>query len=494
MRVRQVKTGSGKYALQVVSKRLGKLTVHKHIGSYQTEQEKEILREKAHEYIQRSTGQLNLLEQINAVSLSDIVITRSRPVFAYWLLSSVYDRLGFSRYPDLLIKDLIIARLYQPASKARLQEAIYESLDRYYGQRTIYRHLKEMLNKGVKEQFQQALIGFAKLKFKDPLRLVFYDVTTLYFESQVKTDLKDFGFSKDHRATETQVVIGLVVNKDGFPLYFDIFAGSTFEGHTLIPVVQGIKKLLKARKLIVIADAAMISKDNIEKLADAKIFFIVGARLANIPEKLIDSIAITLNKTDGKIITQNYREQRLVCQYSQKRANKDKSDREKQLKKAREAISAPSKITQRFKFVKTEGRKPVLNTKLVTKAKKLEGIKGYLTNTDLSEQTIIDRYHDLWHVEKSFRITKSDLEARPIFHRLSETIKAHLIIVFAGLAISKYLEIKTGMSIERILRIANKVLTHTIINSKTGESAEKETTIEDPMLKQLVESLRAVGN
>ena len=494
MRIRQVKTASGKYALQVVSKHLGNLTVHKHIGSYATGLEKKYLYEKAQDYIQKSTGQLNLIDQISKTNFADIAITSSRPLFAYSLLSAVYDKLGFGNYPDLVIKDLIIARLYQPASKLRLQGAMYESFGRFYGQRTIYRHLRQVLNKGVKEQFQKSLIDFAKLKLSDPLRLVFYDVTTLYFESQIKTTLKDFGFSKDHRPSDTQVVIGLVVNKSGFPLYFDIFKGNTFEGHTIIPVVKEIKKLLKARKLIVIADAAMISKDNIKKLEEAKINFIVGARLANLREGLIDSISQKLNAADGKIITEEYCDQRLICEYSSKRAAKDKSDRLKQLERAKTAILTPSKITQRFRFIKTEGRKPFLNTELLAKAEKLEGIKGYLTNTDLSETVIIDRYHDLWRIEHSFRITKSDLEARPIFHRLEETIKAHLIIVFAGLAIAKYLEINMEMSIEKILHISSKVLTHTIVNTKTGESAEKETTIEDPSLKQVIERLRTMGN
>jgi len=253
----------------------------------------------------------------------------------------------------------------------------------------------------------------------------------------------------------------------------------SFEGHTFIPVIKNIKSLLHSEKLVVIADAVMISKDNIEKLNADGIGFVVGARLANLPPNLIDSLSSALSATDGNITTETYQGQRLICKYSSKRAAKDNSDRLKQLEKAQLAISTPSKITSRFRFVKTFGRKPSLNTKLLTKAEKLEGIKGYLTNTDLPETVIINRYHDLWRIEYSFRITKSDLEARPIFHRLDETIKAHLIIVFADFAISKYLEIKTGMSIKRILKIAGKVLTHKVTNTKTGEVAYVETTIED---------------
>lgn len=494
MRVRKVKTASGKYALQVVSKHSGKLTVHKHIGSYANDAEKGNLLRKARDYIQQTTGQLNLLDQLDKVNLSDIAITRSRPLFVFELLSRIYNKLGLSNYPDLLTKDLIIARLYQPASKLKLQGALYESFDRFYGKRTIYRHLKEALNKGVKEKFQQALINFAKNGLGDSLRLVFYDVTTLYFESNLKTKLKDFGFSKDHRPMDTQIIIGLVVNKDGFPLYFDIFQGNTFEGHTFVPVIKNIQQLLGNTDLVVIADAAMLSQDNIDKLNQEKIGFVVGARVANLPTHLIDSISSKLSGVDGNITTLTYRKERLVCQYSTKRAVKDRSDRLKQITKAEAVISNPSRMTSRFRFLKTERQKTSLNQDLISKAEKLEGIKGYLTNTKLPEQTIIDRYHDLWRIENSFRITKSDLEARPIFHRLDETIKAHLVIVFAGLAIAKYLEINMGMSIERILHATSKVLTHTIINTKTGETAEIETTIENPNLKQIIEALRALGH
>jgi len=131
---------------------------------------------------------------------------------------------------------------------------------------------------------------------------------------------------------------------------------------------------------------------------------------------------------------------------------------------------------------------------LITKAELLEGIKGYITNTQLKNQTIIDRYHDLWQIEKSFRITKSDLAARPIFHRLEDTIKAHMIIVFASLAIAKYIELQTKMSIHRVLKLCSKVLTHKITHTTTGETVYMETTIEDPILKQKIEMLKVLGH
>lgn len=494
MRTRIVPTASGKKAIQVVSKRYGRLTVHKHIGTFSNPEEKLQLLRKAQDFIAETTGQTSLLDVLSTFRPSEIKITENRPLFLYLLLSSVYDKLGFGKCSDALIKDLVIARIWAPASKRETREILSESFGRNWSLITIYRHLKASLKAGLKDSFQKALIAFAGDDLGDNLRLVFYDVTTLYFESAVKVGLKDFGFSKDHRPMDTQIVVGLVVNRDGFPLYFDVFQGNSFEGHIFVPVIKNIRALLGNTNLVVIADAAMISQDNIDKLISENIGFVVGARVSNLPSNLIDSIFSELKAQDGKITVATYRNQRLICEYSAKRAAKDKSDRLKQIAKAEVAISNPSRITNRFRFVKAQGTNISLNQNLVTKAQKLEGIKGYLTNTELLEQIVIDRYHDLWRIENSFRLTKSDLEARPIFHRLDETIKAHLVIVFAGLAVAKYIEIKSGMSIAKTLKLAGKVLTQKVTNITTGESAYVETTIEDPTLKEKIDLLKSLGH
>ena len=492
--MRIVSTASGNHALQVVSKRAGKLTVHKHIGTFRTDEEKAQLIQKAEVFIRERTGQMSLLEQTASFRPADIAVSENRPLFVYHLLAAIYDKLGFNSFPDALIKDLVIARIYAPSSKRETQDILADLFNRHYALITIYRHLKKGLEKNLKETFQNALIQFAKDGLHDTLKLVFYDVTTLYFESIKKDTLRNFGFSKEHRAQEVQIVVGLVVNSQGFPLYYDIFSGKTFEGHTFLPVIETMQKLLGTKEVIVIADSAMISQDNIDKLIAKNIGFIVGARVANLPTNLIDTISTQLNGHDKKTLSLTYRDQRLVCQYSEKRAAKDRSDRTKQVEKVKKALANPATVASRYRFMKTDGKAYTLNTALITKAEKLEGIKGYVTNTTLSEQTIIDRYHDLWRIENAFRFTKTDLEARPVFHRLEETIKAHMVIVFAGLAMSRYIEIQTGMSMQKVLKIAGKVLTHKVTNTKTGESAYVETTIEDQQVNEKIALLRALGH
>ena len=494
MRIRTVSTFPGKHTVQIVSKYYGKLIIHKHIGTYATEEEKQNLLKEAHLYIKEKTGQENLFDPPQSLRLENVIITQSRPMFLYRLLCRIYEKLGFNQYPDTLVRDLIVARIYKPSSKRETREILLDLFGINYSLLTVYRHLKTAIDNGLKDQFQTALINFAQNGLNDSLRLVFYDVTTLAFDSQTKAGLKDFGFSKDHRFQDVQVVVGLVVNRDGFPLYFDVFNGKTFEGKTFISVIQNIKSLLKNPNLVVIADAAMISRINIEELDKRNIGFIVGARLANLSVTLQDKISGEVSGQDQKITTANYLNHRLICQYLTKRAAKDRSDREKQTVKASSVVSSPSKISYRFRFVKTINGRYEVNNALIEKTKKLEGIKGYLTNTDLDENSIIERYHDLWRIEKSFRITKSDLEARPVFLRLDKTITCHLIIVFAGLAICRYLELKIHLSIQKILKVAEKVLTHKATNVQTGEIKFIETTILDKKLKEKIELLNSLGH
>ena len=228
MRIRIVPLKSGKHTAQVVSKRLGKLTVHKHLGTFATKEEKQNLLEKAKEYIKSQTGQEELFAPPEYLQLKNVIITQSQPLFLYHLLCRIYKHLGFDRCGDSLIRDLIVARIYQPSSKRETREVLSDLFGINYSLITIYRHLKKAVDKKLKDQFQTALIDFAKTGLNDSLRLVFYDVTTLAFDSQIKAGLKDFGFSKDHRFTDVQIIVGLVVNRDGFPLYFDVFNGKTF--------------------------------------------------------------------------------------------------------------------------------------------------------------------------------------------------------------------------------------------------------------------------
>jgi hypothetical protein len=356
MRIRIVKTASGNHAIQVVSKVNGRVTVHKHIGTYVTDLEKERLLAGAKEFIlaefdKANAKQTTLFSDVPATwPLGEVEIINSQPLYLYNLLIQAYDKLGFGGDP--LIRDLVISRLYKPSSKRETNEILNDIFDRPYSLRTIYRHLKVAIGKGLKDQYQQALINYARVGLGDSLHLVFYDVTTLAFASQTKTTLKDFGYSKDHRSQDTQVVVGLVVNNEGFPLYFDVFSGNTFEGGTFTLVAKGIQQLLNCPELVVVADAGMLSQKNMDELDQEAIKFVVGARISSLSQKMMTQLSGSLGKTDKASTEVEYKSYRLLADYSDKRAKKDICDITKQWERAQKAIGKPDAITRRFRFLK----------------------------------------------------------------------------------------------------------------------------------------------
>jgi transposase len=245
--------------------------------------------------------------------------------------------------------------------------------------------------------------------------LIFYDVTTLYFETHKEDEFRLYGFSKDNKINQPQVLIGLVVNEVGFPIYYDIFKGNTFEGKTLLPVILDIKKKYHIEKLTVVADAGMLSSNNLEGLEKEGLNYIVGARVKNLALEEVRSIVTELGKTDKKII----RKEDVIYEYLVNRARKDKVENDKQIEKSKYFLKNPSKAIRKTKFLSNDGKRNFkLNEVIIEKHRLLEGIKGYKTNMpDINNELLIKRYKDLWRIEHAFRIAKSDLETRPIYHR-----------------------------------------------------------------------------
>lgn len=294
----------------------------------------------------------------------------------------------------------------------------------------------------IKEPIAQKILSIAKKEFNFNFSLIFYDVTTLYFESDRGDDFRKPGFSKDNKFHQPQIVLGLIVTKKGFPLWYQIFEGNKFEGHTLIPIINDFKKKHKIDTITVVADAAMISSENIRLLSSASLNYIVGARLANLRLSLIKTVSIKLNRSDGMTIRVKTELGDLICEYSEKRYRKDKREMDNYIKKAESLIKEPGKI-KRAKYVKVQNQSYQLNKPLIEKNELLLGIKGYYTNLEQSEvedKTIIEHYHNLWQIEHAFRITKSDLQIRPIYHRKKEIIEVHVLICFMALAVCKYIK------------------------------------------------------
>lgn len=473
--IRKTTTASGATAVQVVRYRHRKVVVLKHIGSARTEKEIAALVQSADAWISQNIGQSSLFSEraSRILPLAHCTFQGVRYSVAYRTLATVAAHCGFSALQDPLAIDLAIMRVFEPCSKRRTRVLLERFFGLSYGEATLYRALRRMERH--KEEAECLAVACAQRDFSFDCSLILYDVTTLYFESfredEEETALRKTGFSKDQKPQQPQIVVGLLVTSEGFPLGYALFRGNTFEGHTMLPVLETFCRAHNVTTCTVVADAGMLSFENIEELRKKHFSYIVGARIANLSPTLIMQMSTALKRRDDATIRLPTKHGDLLCSFSQKRFQKDKHDLEKQVARAKKLV-ASREPGRRAKFVSTKGTSYTLNTSLIAKTETLLGIKGYVTNIPteiMGDQEVIAHYRSLWRVEQAFRMAKSDLDVRPIFHHTEEAIRAHLLICFLALAMSKYMEIKTGLSLQRIVDLLRNAGDARILDTAAGE-------------------------
>jgi len=494
LHIRVVKTKGNSRAVQVYRYQKGKRVIVKHVGSSTDDQQIQSLQEMARVYIEEKTKQTYLFEvakpKEDVVSLSHCDFLGVYYTYFYDVIRAIQNEIGYTLHADDLLNDLVVMRIFEPCSKLRSIELI----DNYFGikhrRQRFYESAQNWLI--LKEKTEKQTLNFAKVQYSFNFSLLFYDVTTLYFETFSEDELRKNGFSKDNKSQQPQVVIGLMVTPEGFPVSYEVFSGDTFEGHTLIPVITSFIKKHAVKTFTVVADAAMISAKNIEALKQHRINYIVGARLANLPANLINTIDQQLKREDASVIRLETNNGYLICSFSKKRYNKDKYEMNKQIEKAKSLLNQPSKV-KRIKFITSTENAMTLNEKLVDKTTKLLGIKGYYTDIPesiINNVTIINRYHDLYKVEQAFRVSKSDLQTRPIFHYKEEPIKLHILICFMALAISKHIELSTNLSIRAFLDQCKKITDARLVNTINKKEIRKRVAVPEELTQLVTKIIR----
>lgn len=472
MKIRIVKTASKAKAVQIVRYQNGKRIILQHIGSAHTEPELEELLIVAEELIKDYSKQLNIFPDKSPnklLHLNHCTFIGVQYRFFYQQLSTIQDKMGFAGLPPLL-NDLVATRIFEPASKLRSLELMEQFFGIQHSRKSYYKIAPQCIE--LKETVESKVVDFAKEHYSFKFDIVFYDVTTLYFETFEEDELRKNGFSKDNKSQQPQILIALMVSREGFPIAYEIFSGNTFEGHTIIPVIKDFIKRNSVKEFTVVADAAMISSENIAQLTQNQINYIVGARMGNLCVELLENIDKQIERLDGKSIRIKTELGYLICSYSSVRYRKDLYEMNKQIEKAKQVIEAPSK-SRKQKFTKSNKQQLELNEDLIEKTKKLLGIKGYYTNLEeqmVDNKTIIERYHELYKIEQAFRVSKSDLQTRPVFHFKEQPIKLHILICFMALVISKHIEIKAGVSIRKFLDESKKIVDGQVLNHITGKT------------------------
>ena len=455
--IRKVKTASGATAVQVAYSVYGKIVRIEHIGSAHNPAELELLNVLAKTKL--TVGQTSLLD--SAPVETTILLKQSVSDVLYDALLEQYRALGFDQLHDDDFASLVIARLVEPTSKLDTVRVLADLGLHLTSEDRLQRCLKRVIANHYRDKLATLCFAHAATQ-QGGITLVLYDVTTLYFEVQKEDDdeganagYRKPGMSKERRL-EPQIIVGLLVDQTGFPLELHSFEGNKAETKTIVPVVEEFKKRHGLVGLTVVADAGMLSADNLKSLADAGYTYIVGSRMHKIPYDIAEYQKQQQELRDNQIITAKtaIEGQRIIYQYRAKRAALDLRNIQKQIDKAEKIVSGKT-TAKKAKFLSVTTKEKVLNQVLIDKAKALAGIKGYVTNlptTEASNQQVIAYYHQLWRVEQSFRMSKSDLRARPIFHHQKEAIEAHLTVVMAALAIGRTIERKTGATPRRVIK------------------------------------------
>lgn len=391
-----------------------------------------------------------------------------------------------------LLKEISLCRLEFPVSKRRSVKDIKRRKDRDIFLDRVYRMMDKVYERS--EEIKGRICERTMSLIKERVDVVFFDVTTLYFESFISDELKRPGFSKDNKVKESQVVLALMTTSDGLPLGYELYPGNVYEGGTLIQVVESMSKSYDVRDMLLVADRGLFSSFNFLELEKRGVKFIVGSRLRSLrvheKEKIL-SEAPGFLKSGGLRRKENWRGEydkggfRLIVNYDKRRAKKDKADREKVLAKMREKMGSDGRVSlmdvsgnkaiRKYLKLERKGIKRVLlNEEKVKEEALWDGFSGVITNHRLKKaDEIIERYRDLWQIEAAFRLNKHDLKMRPIYHWTPKRIKAHILICFIVYALACFVRYRLKkshikLSFERIREELSSVQFSIVRDTKTG--------------------------
>jgi hypothetical protein len=483
--VRTVKTASGATAVQIVwSTRRGSRSIE-HLGSAHDEAELAALKAAAAERLAANQAVLDLGVTAPAGS-EPLPITSTRMTHLWDALCAAYRILGFesATKDDKVFRDLVLALIIEPSSKIDAERVLTE----VGVEPASYATVKRRLPTYARPQWRQALASASARRAElGPASLVLFDVSTLYFETDAGDGFREPGFSKERRL-EPQITLGLLTDAAGFPLTVQAFEGNKAETATMLPVINAFKVTHQLSKVTVVADAGMISEANQIDLKAAGLSFILGTRMPHLPDvvrRWRDNHAGEVIP-DGLVLTQPWPatsaettrgipDRVIYYQFRHDRARRTLRGIDEQVRKAERAVDGHAPV-KRNRYIQLAGATKTVNRTLETKTRALAGWKGYTTNlTSASATFVIDAYHQLWRIEKSFRMSKHDLQARPIYHHLRDSIEAHLSIVVAAMAVSHHIETKTGWSIKKFVRTARRYRTVKI------QAGNQTLTAADPL-------------
>jgi len=434
------------------------------------------------------------------------------------IYGKLYETIGFNRLlkanssASKALKEIVLARIANPDSKRGSVDTLASKFGVSLDLKSVYR-MMDKLNDDKIVELNKLVLNNTKSLLNDKIDVIYFDATTLYFESFQEDEGEDAirknGYSKDGKFNQPQVVLALLVTKQGLPIGYKAFSGDTFDGHTIIPALQEIQDDFKVDKVVYVADSGMFNKKNLEHFDTTEnMSYIVGARIKNMPlsiqKEILDIESYEIINDELKVKTIEYQGKKLLVTHSQKRARKDAYEREKAIERLKKRLESSKSVKSQLsnagykKYLQLKSSDSTkescdlsieLNEAKIEEDSRWDGLKGILTNDrELSNEELIHQYTNLWQVEESFRITKHDLKIRPIYHFKPSRVKAHLAISFMAYTLVRYLEYRVRLQYKKLspekirkilLAIQHSILYDTkqdkkfVLPSKVSEDAKK---------------------
>ena len=467
MFVNRSKNKSGTVSVRVLQKRGRNNVLIKSFGSSRDEKEIDRLVAKAREFIQRQTGTFyHLFNQPAEQGIDDFVDSLSNSQVSVdgpeTIFGRLFDYVGYGEIGGLF-RPLVLSRLVAPGSKLKTIDYLWRYNGVSYDINKVYRYLDRLCDRnpiapGIKDRIEQITFAHSATVMGGCIDVVFYDITTLYFEAADEDDLRRTGYSKDGKFDCPQVLLGLLVTRDGLPISYEIFEGDLSEKKTFIPLLKRAQQKFGFPSPIVVADAGLLSRKNIDALVKDGYEYILGARIKN-ENKAVKQRILDLGLTDGQAASIKTDDGlRIVVSFTEKRRKRDAINREKGLRRLQEKV-ASGKVSKKHinnrgynKYLRLQGEARIdIDMDAFEKDAAWDGLKGYVTNTKLSEEEVIGNYHNLWFIERAFRMNKTDLQIRPMYHRLRNRIEGHICICFCAYVLQ--------LEIERLLKAAGSDIT-----------------------------------
>lgn len=497
MYVRKKSNRSGSISVVVIEKRNGKTHYLKTIGVSSDPVEIDNLFLQGKKWVLEQTGGRDMFFEQTRQDEEKLVVEGLLNKIEHILingtqliLNPVYQNIGFDKINDDVLKHLVVSRICQPQSKVATSDYLKSYFDEDVDLNKIYRYL-DKLSDTQKDKIQKISVNHTRKVLGGNIGVVFYDVTTLYFETDEDDELRKKGWSKDGKHSLPQVVLGLLVSKGGYPLAYSIHEGNKYEGHTMLPIVKDFVSKFDLEDFVVVADSGLMNAANIKELEKNNYKYIIGARVKS-ENKTVTEWILSQNKVEGSFYEyQKTEQQRLILGYTEQRAKKDANNRKKGIKRLEKEYKSGSitkdKINKRGynKFLKLADNISVeIDYTKIAEDAKWDGLKGYITNTKLSGSDVYQQYSELWQVERAFRVTKGVLDIRPMFHFTKKRIEAHVCICFVAYKVYKELERilrnkNINMSVDKVLSIAKTITTIKVKLQESNETISKTMLITD---------------